>query len=436
MTSGTLRPSVSYPLAVLISALGLAAGWMWMAAFPEAYRASFEALVVAAALATYFSGFGPGVLTAVLCFVGGQALLYPPFGSLDLEKLSIAATQTMLLPNALIICALIVMVRREGERVSPYANAYRRHRALRKWQSALGIRGQHESMEDELRAAKDEAEAASRAKSEFLASMTHEIRTPLAAILGFSELLLDPHQSVEERVNFVQIIRRNGELLSQIIGNVLDLSKIESGRMEIERLKVNVGQLVDEVIESLSFKAQSKGLSLARDFRPGCGTLEVLTDPTRLKQILGNILGNAVKFTDRGAVTVEVRSAPVPDRPHVIALEMYVRDTGIGFTPEQRARLFQNYVQAERGTTRKYGGTGLGLNLARRLARLLGGDVELVESRPGGGSTFMIRVEAEVVEPSHTLAAPATRSEPSEVWVKGLGAPLMLSKGHTISLVP
>lgn len=413
MTHGS---AAAYPLVILVAALGLASSWTWTAAFPESSRAAFEALVLAAALSTYLSGFGPGALTTLLCFVGGQFLLQSPVGSLSVDKLWIALTQTVLLPNGVIVSGLMTLVRRESEVVAIYSNAYRRQRSRAEGRRAMrllrgtseisdemasgmanGINGEMSS-EAELRAAKDEAVAASRAKSEFLASMTHEIRTPLAAILGFSELLLDPHQSVEERVNFVQIIRRNGELLSQIIGNVLDLSKIESGRMEIERIKVNVGQLVDDVVESLRFSAQGKGLGLARDFRPGCGSLVVLTDPTRFKQILVNIVGNAIKFTDRGAVTVEVRAMPTPHEPRKRRLELYVRDTGIGFTPEQCQKLFQSYVQADPCTARKYGGTGLGLELARRLARLLGGDVQLVESRPGAGSTFMISLDTEIVD--------------------------------------
>ncbi len=247
----------------------------------------------------------------------------------------------------------------------------------------ISERMEHEA---ELRAAKDAAEAATLAaqaasvsKTSFLANMSHEIRTPMTAIVGYSELLLDPDRTPSDRVDALQVIRRNANHLLGLINDVLDVSKIEAGQMTVERLAVDLPQLVAEVASLCRPRAVEKGLSFRVAF-DGPIPRAVHTDPLRVKQILTNLLGNATKFTQAGSITLRVRCAAG-------RLQMDVADTGVGLTPEQRDRLFRPFTQADESTTRKFGGTGLGLTISRRLARLLGGDVTVV-STIGVGSTF------------------------------------------------
>jgi signal transduction histidine kinase len=263
------------------------------------------------------------------------------------------------------------------------------------------------SLEQELeglRAARAAADAASQAKSEFLANMSHEIRTPLSAIIGFTEFLLDPRQTPADRLQCVRTIRRNGDLLAHLINDLLDLSKIEANRLDIETMRVSPSEVLREVCSLLSLKAAEKGLSL-RVTTDLSLPAQVISDPTRLRQILTNLICNAIKFTDSGTVDVTARLAPRPGarRP---ALEFEVRDTGAGLTPDQQARLFKPYHQADSSTARKYGGTGLGLVLARRLARALGGDVYLKESVPDEGSCFVFWLDL-----SDSVALPSDQRE-------------------------
>lgn len=253
--------------------------------------------------------------------------------------------------------------------------------------------------EEELKKAKEEADAANKAKSEFLANMSHEIRTPLGAILGFAELILSPNQSSLERHNCVLTIRRNGELLSRIINEILDLSKIEAGRLEIEKLPCPIPDFMNNVTSLLRLQAQEKCLTLtvcSESLVPS----RITTDPTRLHQILTNVIGNAIKFTERGGVQVTLkflpsgtpgnRHATTPDAP---LLAFMIADSGPGIASRQHERLFHPFTQADSSTTRKFGGTGLGLALSRRLARVLGGDLVLSQSTSGIGSTFTLTVE-------------------------------------------
>jgi light-regulated signal transduction histidine kinase (bacteriophytochrome)/CheY-like chemotaxis protein len=240
--------------------------------------------------------------------------------------------------------------------------------------------------------ARDEAIAASRAKSEFLANMSHEIRTPMTAILGFAELLAGDGDvesnrplATERRLEHVNTIRRNGEHLLAIINDILDISKIEAGRMTVEDIPVAPVELLREVVELMAVKADSKGLALGVQF-DGPLPRQIHSDPLRLRQILVNLIGNAVKFTELGGVTVRLRLADDHER-----LEIAVVDTGMGMEPAQVARLFDSFAQADGSMSRRFGGTGLGLHISRRLARMLGGDIE-VASQPGAGSTFTLTV--------------------------------------------
>ncbi len=238
--------------------------------------------------------------------------------------------------------------------------------------------------------ARQAAEVATQAKSEFLANMSHELRTPLNAIIGYSEMLQEDAQERgdEEVVADLAKINASGRHLVGLINEVLDLSKIEAGRMELYLEVVEVGALLRDVMVTAEPLAEANANALELRGAPDLGTLH--TDATKLRQALLNLLGNACKFTTRGTVGLEVDRRPGPGGPW---LWFRVTDTGIGMTPEQMGRLFQPFTQADASTTRRYGGTGLGLTISRRFCQLLGGDVD-VESEPGRGSRFTIRLPA------------------------------------------
>ncbi len=244
-----------------------------------------------------------------------------------------------------------------------------------------------------LREAMERAEAANRAKSEFLANMSHEIRTPMTAILGYSENLLDPNLTEKERADAIQVIRRNGQHLLEIINDILDLSKIEAGRLEPEIIECSPGQLVADVYTLMRVRAEEKKLTWQAEF-DGPIPEKIRSDPTRLRQILINLVGNAIKFTETGGVRLVASFQPADeDTQRPARMRFDVIDTGIGLTAEQQARLFQPFSQADTSVTRKYGGTGLGLAISQRLARALGGDLT-VRSTVGKGSTFSVTVGA------------------------------------------
>lgn len=239
-----------------------------------------------------------------------------------------------------------------------------------------------------LEKAKRVAEDATRAKSEFLANMSHEIRTPMSAVLGFTDILIDPTTTQSDFHDAAQIIRRNSTHLLQIINDILDVSKIEAGRMEIERIPCSPVEIVREVMDSLSVRAAAKQLVFEHSF-DGPMPDRITTDPTRLRQILLNLLGNALKFTEVGFVRLKVSlDQSTPDMPNLI---FEVTDSGVGMDNSQLERLFQPFTQADSSTTRRFGGTGLGLTISRRLARMLGGDIS-VSSRAGKGSIFRATV--------------------------------------------
>ncbi|MBN1342490.1 MAG: response regulator [Phycisphaerae bacterium] len=234
------------------------------------------------------------------------------------------------------------------------------------------------------------AEAANRSKSEFLANMSHEIRTPMTAILGFAELMLDTDQSPDEQLQCIQIINRNGEHLLRIINDILDLSKIEAGKMTVERVECPPRQIVNDVASLMRERAAEKDLFFDVEF-VGRIPRTIRSDPTRLRQILINIVGNSIKFTAEGGVRVIVKMGDNVDaaRPR---LRFEIIDTGIGMGKETLDRLFNPFEQADSSTTRRFGGTGLGLTISKRLAEMLGGDIT-VDSEPGGGSAFYFTIE-------------------------------------------
>jgi hypothetical protein len=237
---------------------------------------------------------------------------------------------------------------------------------------------------------RDEAENANRVKSMFLANMSHEIRTPLGAILGFAELLRDCNLPEEERQQYLDIIHRTGTNLTKIINSILDLAKVEEGHIEIENSPFNLPELLNDVHSLLELRCVEKSIDLQFN-KQGYVPDIVRTDALRLRQILMNILGNAIKFTDHGKVSLTYEV-------HGSDLVFYIRDTGVGLTPEQQGLLFKTFSQVDESHIRRYEGTGLGLALSRKLARMLGGDVKLLNSISGLGSEFEVRIKYELVE--------------------------------------
>jgi signal transduction histidine kinase/CheY-like chemotaxis protein len=256
------------------------------------------------------------------------------------------------------------------------------------------------------------AQAATTAKSEFLANMSHEIRTPMTAILGYADLVLDDSLERSKVKESVATIKRNGEYLLTIINDILDLSKIEAGKLVIDYLPCSPRQLVREVVELLSVRAEAKQLQIIAEFEPTLPAA-ICTDPTRLRQILLNLVGNAIKFTDEGSVRLYVRWQNTNASKPLLLIE--VQDSGIGMTAEQMSSLFQAFHQADGSMSRKFGGTGLGLAISRRLARILGGTI-VASSEIGVGSTFCVSVIAEVAdlperpETDHRLSGPAAQT--------------------------
>ena len=224
--------------------------------------------------------------------------------------------------------------------------------------------------EKSLERAKEAAEAANRAKSEFLANMSHEIRTPMTAILGFTDLLVSPDLAHDEQAEFLEGIRRNGKALLELIGDILDLSRMEADKLTLEKIDCPLQPIIDDVMSITRVQAREKGLELKID-RESPLPESIHTDPGRLRQILVNLIGNAVKFTEQGEIRVAVRC--LHEAHKAARIEFVVSDTGIGIAAEKMEELFQPFTQADASASRRYGGTGLGLAVSQRLAKALGG---------------------------------------------------------------
>lgn len=256
----------------------------------------------------------------------------------------------------------------------------------------------------ELQAAKNEAEIASHAKSNFLANMSHEIRTPIGAILGFTEIMRTQDLDPTERKKYLDTVIRNGRSLIRIIDDILDLSKIEAGKFEIEMTRVHLQNLLQEVLTMFFDHAARKNIQLIYE-ADAIKNLVVLTDAIRTRQVLVNLIGNAIKFTSKGSVKISCRVEPATKTRKNITF--IIADTGIGMTNEQANRLFKPFTQADITSTRRFGGTGLGLALSRNLAHALGGDVKILNCQVGHGCTFEFSFQAEEVS-ELTKTKPAT----------------------------
>ena len=284
-----------------------------------------------------------------------------------------------------------------------------------------------EDKEIELRLARDDAQAANRAKSDFLANISHELRTPMTAILGFTELLRrDGQQGVAPTRKYLDIIQGSSKHLLEIINDILDLSKVEAGRLDVERIACSAHGVVQEVVRVLQVRADEAGVALRVEF-PEALPARVLTDAMRLRQIVTNLIGNALKFTQQGAVTVVMRMAPeAPNRPLVIE----INDTGIGIASDKLEAIFEPFVQAEASITRQFGGTGLGLAISRRFARALGGDVTAT-SVPGQGSTFRVTLETGSLEGVEWLTPESLAAADAEPGIAH-AAPWRFAPAHVL----
>jgi len=272
--------------------------------------------------------------------------------------------------------------------------------------------------EKEILESRIKAEAASNAKTSFLANMSHEIRTPLGAILGFANLLKESEITPEKQSEYLKIIDRNGQALSKIIDDILDLSKVEAGKLELEKIDFKVDDLLRSVLDIFHETARRKNINLYLNMSKNVPAM-MTSDPARIRQILVNLVGNAVKFTKEGEIELQVETEE--DNGRISNLKFRVRDTGVGMTSEQQERLFNVFSQADNSTTTKYGRSGLGLALSRRLARALGGDVVVEKSIPGKGATFVAMVEAEksnaLPEPISTATEVTTKKTANDIHV-------------------
>jgi signal transduction histidine kinase/CheY-like chemotaxis protein/HPt (histidine-containing phosphotransfer) domain-containing protein len=249
-------------------------------------------------------------------------------------------------------------------------------------------------MEEELLKAKDSAEAASLAKSQFLANMSHEIRTPMNGVLGMAELLMSTTLDTRQR-HFAETVRRSGEALLHVINDILDFSKIEARKLELDLIDFDLRETLEDVVQLLAEGAASKDLELLCHIAPDIPAL-VNGDPNRIRQVVTNLIGNALKFTDRGEVALTVRVVHQSDQGNLLRFD--VHDTGIGITAEAQTRVFQAFSQADGSTTRRYGGTGLGLSISRELVALMGGEMGL-HSEVGKGTTFWFTARVAAAPP-------------------------------------
>jgi signal transduction histidine kinase/HPt (histidine-containing phosphotransfer) domain-containing protein len=259
--------------------------------------------------------------------------------------------------------------------------------------------------EKELQAAKETAESANRAKSRFLAHMSHEIRTPLNSILGFTEILRRGIGQPEQNTEHLATIHASGRHLLTLIDAILDVSKIEAGHMEVECLPCSPYGIICEVLSTLRVRAQEKGLQLDVNWRGGIPEV-IETDPVRVRQVLMNVIGNALKFTERGGVTLTVGVVHAADESY---LSMEVKDTGIGIPKDRLEQIFTPFTQADNSITRRFGGSGLGMTISREIARRLGGDLTAI-SEPGSGSTFRIVIKTGPLDGIRILDLPQAES--------------------------
>jgi len=265
----------------------------------------------------------------------------------------------------------------------------------------------------DLEDALERAQGASQAKSEFLANMSHELRTPMNGVLGMLEMVLDGHLTPAQR-DEIETAQRSAHTLLALLNDLLDLSKIEAGKMTLERIPLDLRFLAEDVMKAYASSGRQKGLLLSHTVNPQVPQ-RILGDPTRLRQVLTNLVSNSIKFTERGLVSIAIDCTPIaPGRARgrtMVELQFMVRDTGVGIHPEKQAAIFEKFTQADTSVTRRYGGTGLGLTITRRLVEAFGGQIWL-ESEPGRGTTFFFSFAAEIAHIAPTTQ-PAGDAKPT-----------------------
>jgi signal transduction histidine kinase len=381
MVARAVEENRPYPLAFVD--VRMPPGWDGVETIRRMWSVDPEILIV---LCTAYSDHTWEDIVRQLGRTDHLLILKKPFDNIEVRQLVMSLTRRWHLARQAEI------TRGELERMvsERTAELEKRSRALATASQELRV------LNAQLESARRTAEAANRAKSEFLANMSHEIRTPITAVIGFAELLRDDmarSPGLGQHVEFVDGILRNSEHLLGLISDILDMSKIESGQCSLTLEPASPFEIVESAVAMLRTNAAAKGLSLCMEPQWPLPAA-IRTDAMRLRQILINLIGNAIKFTAQGGIRVALRMLPA-DRDMAPAggplLEIRVIDTGIGISPEQAARLFQRFSQADSSTVRRYGGTGLGLAISKRLAQMFGGDIS-VESELGQGATFRVTV--------------------------------------------
>ncbi|HYC96905.1 ATP-binding protein [Brevundimonas sp.] len=400
IAAGALRGSVEKRISQRVGA-----GWGLI--FPAVATATTAAWATAPLMA-WFSGHPFGQPLAMTLLVSGYVLVFAQLRSSPKQAVVISSPYTVaaaivagslwgtdlfwafmgVVPftaAGLVVLVLMTMLREERIR------AFQEHQA---------------HLIEELESARDRANAASEAKSSFLGVISHELRTPMNGVLGAAQLLSATRLEPAQR-EYLSIIRNSGDNLLSLLNDILDMTKIEAGKMTFEMVDVSIDDLHKRVTGPFQAQAEAKGLSFSTQFE-GDAPAVVRGDPLRVCQVIHNLLSNAVKFTDAGEVAYTVRSERIADDR--VRFDFSVKDSGAGISPEDLARLFQPFTQVDASSTRRFGGTGLGLTISRRMANIMGGDISVV-STVGEGSIFTFSVEAEVVEWTREAAAAPIAAE-------------------------